>query len=358
MVKALTLVGARPQFMKLLPLSKEFAAAGIDEYVVHSGQHFSHSMSGTFFEEFGLPEPYRNLGHNEKCPGERLAKIISSVSLVINEIKPEFVLVYGDTDTTLAGSLAANKLGVPLLHVEAGLRSFNNSMPEEHNRRISDHLSDITFAPNKIAFNNLRQEGVSPEKIELSGDVMMDTFRLYFEKSRSVRFNNFLDQLLVKPFIYFTLHREENTRNQDNILTMLEAFRKIDMPTIWPIHPRMKKLLACSEVEIPANVKIIEPVGYMESLKLVSSATLVATDSGGLQREAYWSGTNCITLRSETEWIELLTTGISRLNPISSSNSMLNLIEQMISNCQPKTLNLDNNEPSKAIVKRIQHEFC
>ncbi len=303
-MKIATIVGARPQFIKAAVLSRVIKQhSEIKEIIIHTGQHYDNNMSEIFFKELEIPAPDYNLEVGSGLHGEQTGKMLERIEKVLLEEKPDWVLVYGDTNSTVAGSLAASKLHIPIAHVEAGLRSFNRKMPEEINRIATDHISDLLFAPTQNAMNLLKKEGLEATSI-LSGDVMYDSVLYYKEKALN-KYHR--DDLPFKEYYLATIHRQENTDDKKRLQNIFTAFSELDKPVILPLHPRTKKLL--SEIKYSGNIKIIEPVGYLELLFLLNHSTKVLTDSGGLQKEAFFMDKPCITFRDETEWIETLENG-------------------------------------------------
>ena len=309
-MKILSIVGARPQFVKAAPVSKALRRAGHIEFLVHTGQHYDHAMSQIFFEEMGIPEPDINLNVGSGSHGWQTAQMLSQLEEVMLRELPDWVLVYGDTNTTLAGSLAAVKLNVPLAHVEAGLRSFNRSMPEEHNRVLADHCANILFCPTQTAVENLKREGIT-NGVHLVGDTMYDAVLEFSEiaRERSTILGD-LD-LQAQGYILATVHRPYNTDVPENLDSILAAFREIHEPIVFPVHPRTRKKIAelNGKLRDLPNLKMIEPLGYLDMLLLEQNARLVLTDSGGIQKEAYFFGVPCVTLRRETEWVETVDAG-------------------------------------------------
>lgn len=308
----LTVVGARPQFIKATPLSKALREAGHTEYLVHTGQHYDYGMSQIFFDELQIPEPDVNLGVGSASHGKQTAQMLIGLEEVISEQKPDWVLVYGDTNSTLAGALAAVKLHVPVAHVEAGLRSFNRAMPEEHNRVLTDHCSELLFCPTQTAVDNLRQEGIT-RGVHLVGDTMYDAV-LQFSKIAHQRATILQDlKLEAKNYLLATVHRPYNTDVPDNLLSILSAFQEIGETIVFPVHPRTRKKIAQLEERLDIkqldHIKMIDPVGYLDMLMLEQHARMILTDSGGIQKEAYFFGVPCVTLRPETEWVETVEAG-------------------------------------------------
>lgn len=315
-MKIVTIIGARPQFVKAAVVSRELSnSMKIKEILVHTGQHFDKNMSDIFFEEMEIPTPKYNLNINGLSHGAMTGQMLERIEGVCFSEKPDFVMVYGDTNSTLAGALAAKKMGIGIIHIEAGLRSYNNSMPEEINRLLTDRISDILFCPTDIAIENLKREGIFDGKIRIHniGDVMQDA-AIYYGKlsSKKSQIMNLLD-LTGNDFVLATIHRQENTdipKNLDSIILGLNHISKV-MPVIVPIHPRTRKII---EQNHPiTSFKMIDPVGYFDMLELLKHCRLVITDSGGLQKEAYFFNKFCLTTREETEWVELTRNGFNVL---------------------------------------------
>jgi len=317
-MKIVTIIGARPQFIKAATVSRIIKKyENIKEIIVHTGQHYDSNMSDVFFTELDIPKPDYYLEAGSGSHAVQTGIILSRVEEVLIKEKPDWVLVYGDTNSTIAGALAAVKIHIKTAHVEAGLRSFNRKMPEEINRIATDAISDILFAPTQTAMINLQKEGLSNNAI-LSGDVMYDSI-LYYQK----KINENPDKYKLKsiPELYYlaTVHRAENTDNIDNLKNILIAFSLINENIIWPVHPRTRKILT-NIGDLPTNIKLIDPLGYLEMLSLLSGSIKVLTDSGGLQKEAYFLNKPCITMREETEWVETLK---GNRNIITGANSDL-----------------------------------
>lgn len=309
----ITIVGARPQFVKAAVVSREIGKhADIHETIIHTGQHFDPNMSDLFFEEMRIPAPGYNLNINSLSHGAMTGKMLEEIEKVLLDKKPDWVLVYGDTNSTLAGALAAKKLHIKVAHVEAGLRSFNMEMPEEINRILTDRISDILFCPTETAIRNLQNEGFGhfPSRIVLSGDVMLDAALFYRQYSRPPQLE------LNRDFVLATLHRAENTDRPQNLLEIIRALETIsrEQDVILPLHPRTRaKLEALNYDTRHSSIRFIEPVGYLEMIYLLDKCSLVMTDSGGLQKEAFFFRKYCITLRNETEWTELVDHGYNAL---------------------------------------------
>jgi UDP-GlcNAc3NAcA epimerase len=314
----LTIVGARPQFVKAAVVSHAFEKDhDIRETMVHTGQHFDANMSEVFFDELGIPEPDINLDIHGGHHGEMTGRMLQHLEPVLLEAEPDFVLVYGDTNSTLAGALAASKLHIPIAHVEAGLRSFNRRMPEEINRVLTDHMSDLLFAPSAAAVRNLATEGVSGRMVHLVGDVMYDAALRFRE--HAIAHSGILARCNPDgdPYVLCTLHRAENTDNVErlrNIFIVLEMLAK-EIRVVVPLHPRTHAVLKRTGLNLHSSfgLAIIDPVGYLDMVCLESSAALIATDSGGVQKEAFFHKVPCVTFRDETEWTELIDAGWNRL---------------------------------------------
>lgn len=311
-MRVVTVVGARPQFIKAWPVSRALQARGIEELLLHSGQHYDDTMSRVFFEELELPEPARHLGVGSGTHAEQTAGMLVPLERAFAELAPDYVLVYGDTNTTLAGALAAAKLRLPVAHVEAGLRSWNREMPEEVNRVLTDHCSDVLFCPTRAAVENLTREGVT-DGVHLVGDVMYDAVRHFGALARER--SDVLARMDVDEGAYFlaTVHRAASTDDPDVLRSLISALGCLDAPVIFPVHPRTRaRLNALPEAEAMAHVgrlRLSSPVGYLDMLRLEQSARAILTDSGGVQKEAFFFGVPCVTLRNETEWVETVEHG-------------------------------------------------
>lgn len=312
-MKILSIVGARPQFIKAAPVSRALRQVA-HEVLVHTGQHYDYGMSAVFFDELNIPEPDYNLGVGSGSHGWQTGHMLIHLEEVLLQEQPDWVLVYGDTNSTLAGALAAVKLHIPVAHVEAGLRSFNRRMPEEHNRVLTDHAADLLFCPTQTAVNNLAREGVS-QGVRLVGDVMYDAVRYNAQlaEPRSL----ILDRLDVTSGAYAlaTVHRPRNTDDASRLQAILDAFETIaqETPVVFPVHPRTREALDALAYRPPAGLRLSEPVGYLDMLMLEKHSRLILTDSGGVQKEAYFFGVPCLTLREETEWVETVEVGWNRL---------------------------------------------
>ncbi len=331
----MTVVGARPQFIKAAVVSRAIAAEGsLNELLVHTGQHYDASMSDVFFDELGLPAPTYHLGIGSGPHGEQTGRMLAEIERVILERSPDLVLVYGDTNSTLAGALAASKLHVPVAHVEAGLRSFNRRMPEEVNRVLTDHVSDVLFAPTEVALHHLRNEGISADRIVRVGDVMLDAARV-FTQGREAQEEALLKTLGIvkRGYALATVHRAENTDVRERLDVIQQALAAVSkqMPVLLPLHPRTRKALSALGFDPKeAGVQVLDPLGYPDMALLLRNARLVLTDSGGVQKEAFFHGAPCVTLRNETEWTELVALGWNRLAPPTDVASILLAVERAL----------------------------
>lgn len=313
MKKILTVVGARPQFIKAAVVSRAIEQAeNISEVLVHTGQHYDSNMSDVFFEELEIPKPHYHLGVGGGTHGQNTGRMLEKIEGLIQAEKPDWVLVYGDTDSTLAGALAACKLHVPIAHVEAGLRSFNKLMPEEVNRVLTDHISSLLFTPTAVAVKNLAKEGIVGNKVQMVGDVMYDAAMFYKARAKPPN-NDTVNNWKSGLFALCTVHRAENTDNVERMKGILEGLSYASYPIVLPMHPRTRVRLAKMGLATPENVLVIEPVSYLEMVWLEMNCRLVITDSGGVQKEAYFHGKPCLTLRDETEWSELVDLSVNRL---------------------------------------------
>jgi len=306
----MSVVGARPQFIKAAPLCRALRAQH-EEVLVHSGQHYDHSMSEVFFQELGIPKPDYNLGVGSGGHGSQTGEMLGMLETLMIEQGPDVVVVYGDTNTTLAGGLAAAKLNIPVVHVEAGLRSFNRKMPEEVNRVLVDHISTLLLCPTSVARDNLGKEGIS-EGVHVVGDVMLDTARSFAER---VDVGEALESHGVEAGEYYfaTVHRAATSDDPEKLAQIVHAFGRLDKPVIWSVHPRTAQNLdrfdLTSVVDDYQNILRVPPVPYTEAIGLIQGAAALLTDSGGMQKEAYFLMVPCVTLREETEWVETVEHG-------------------------------------------------
>ena len=312
-MKIVTVVGARPQFIKAAAVSRIIRKQH-EEILIHTGQHYDSNMSNVFFDELDIPRPDYNLGVGSGTHARQTAEILIGLEEIYLKEKPNFVLVYGDTNSTLAGALAASKILIPVIHVEAGLRSFNMAMPEEQNRILTDHISKYLFCPTQTAINHLKNENITNHVYQI-GDVMCDAVHYYLKKIKNVPRKEFMDRLSFlfqwnKPlerWYIATVHRAENTENEGKLRETLKALEELEFPVIFPVHPRIRRFVDFLMKEKRyQNICFVEPLGYTEMLFFTSNAVKVITDSGGLQKEAYMMHKNVVTLRNQTEWVETL----------------------------------------------------
>lgn len=337
MIKILTIIGARPQIIKAAAISRAITANfsnQITEYILHTGQHYDEKMSEVFFNELNIPRPDFNLHVGSGRHGVQTAKMIEGIEKVVEELQPDYLLVYGDTNSTLAGAIAASKIHLPVIHVEAGLRSYNKSMPEEINRIMCDHVSTLLFSPTTTGVENLKKEGFQIEnqppytidnpKVYHSGDIMYDN-SLHFAKQASTQ-STILSRLdlVDKPYVLCTIHRDNNTDIPSRLNAIFSALKSIEEThhhqIIIPLHPRTKKILATTlteelyqQIHADKNIRIIDPVSFLDMIQLEENASLIVTDSGGVQKEAYFFLKPCVILRPETEWVELVENGTAIL---------------------------------------------
>ena len=331
-MKILTVVGARPQFIKAATVSRAIGRMdnGLREVLVHTGQHFDDNMSNIFFDELDIPRPGYNLGISHPTHGGMTGRMLEQLDDLMGREKPDWVLVYGDTNSTLAGALAAAKLHIPVAHVEAGLRSFNRRMPEEINRVLTDHASDLLFAPTRTAMTNLEREGISQAGCRLVGDVMYDAALYYGNMADSE--SAIMDTLVVAPGAYLlsTVHRAENTDDPVRLERIFEAlFELSDLTVVLPLHPRTKAALVKLDIltEVTRTLRVTPPLGYLDMVQLERNARVILTDSGGVQKEAFFHGVPCVTLREETEWVELVELGWNRLVPGVGRNDIVAAVD-------------------------------
>jgi UDP-GlcNAc3NAcA epimerase len=369
MLKINTVVGARPQFIKAAALSRAIQLENeassqqvIEENIIHTGQHYDAKMSDIFFEQMKIPKPKINLGINGSTHGQMTGDMIAQLEKCFIEQKPDIVLVYGDTNSTLAAAIAASKLGIEIAHVEAGLRSFNPSMPEEINRILTDAVSTYLFCPTQNAVNNLNNEGLPHTKtnnkikcrVEFTGDIMFDAVK-YFS---NFEINRKITETLIhadRKNIFCTIHRQENVDNPEKFKAIIEALNALssDFNIIFPIHPRTKKKI--EQLNLKLNFEVTEPIGYLELLGVVKTCDLVVTDSGGLQKESCFLGIPCAILREETEWVELLETNAAKLiSPFEIAAKIHEYLKQMEKmNNFFETSKFGNGNASKEILKNF-----
>jgi UDP-GlcNAc3NAcA epimerase len=337
MKRILTIIGARPQFVKAAVLSRLIQTntwnMKFEEVLAHTGQHYDKNMSEIFFDEMKIPKPTFNLevgsGNHGKMTGEMLIKI----ERLLLDIRPDYLLVYGDTNSTLAGALAASKLHIPVIHVEAGLRSYNMLMPEEQNRVLTDRISTFLFAPTQDAIDKLKKEGLT-KGVYMVGDIMFDAALFYGGKMHENIVGLLKSKFSFDKFALATIHRAENTDNKYRLSQIVEGLGLIPLPIVLPLHPRTKKQLDLFGISVPQNIFVIEPLGYLSMLELEKNSECIFTDSGGVQKEAYFFGIPCFTLRDETEWIETIEMGWNNLVGADKDN----LLNSYLKFNKPSTL--------------------
>jgi len=326
--KILTVVGARPQFIKAGVVSRVIKNKffnQMEEVLIHTGQHYDENMSDIFFRQLDLPQPKVNLEVGAGGHGEQTGRMLLLLEQVLIQERPDMVVVYGDTNSTLAGALAAVKIHLPVAHVEAGLRSWNRKMPEEINRVMVDHISSLLLCPSDVAINNLKNEGILNGVIK-TGDVMHDSALYCSKKAEQEKenFNQFCKEYKISHGKYFlaTVHRAENTDQIENLKQIVSSFEKLPQKVVWPVHPRTHKMMEDNKIVCGNNVILTAPFSYLDMILFLKNATMVLTDSGGVQKEAMFFETPCVTLRSETEWTETLDSGWNLLSGIDSNQIM------------------------------------
>jgi UDP-GlcNAc3NAcA epimerase len=362
-MQLLTVVGARPQFIKAAAVSRAFAATAasqrpITERILHTGQHYDAAMSDQFFSELGIPEPSFHLGIGGGSHGANTGRMLEAIEAVLMAERPDALLVYGDTDSTLAGALAASKLRIPVLHVEAGLRSFNRHQPEEQNRVLTDHLAELCFAPTDTAVAHLQREGIAAERIVRTGDVMADAARIFAAQAEASALELLAPLRLADgPFILATIHRAENTDDPLRLEAILTALGQAPLPVLLPLHPRTRARVAAQGLEhLLSPLVLAEPLGFLTMVLLERRAALVVTDSGGVQKEAFLQGTPCVTVRSETEWVELLQSGWNTLADPADPVAMLASMHQQLAldADAPRPALYGDGHAAEAIVAHLQ----
>lgn len=357
-MKVLTVLGARPQFVKASAVSSAMQRiGGLDEVVVHTGQHFDENMSAVFFAELGARAPAYNLGIHGGTHGAMTGQMLAAVERILLDERPDAVLVYGDTNSTLAGALAAVKLHIPVAHVEAGLRSFNMAMPEEVNRILTDRIAKWLFTPTAIAAQHLLNEGIAAAQIAPVGDVMYDVALRH--GARVDASGRALGALGLAPGSYLlaTVHRAENTDDVQRLANIVDALEAIaaKLPVVWPLHPRTRGvLLRMGRLErLTANLRLIDPVGYLDMVQLEKHAAVIATDSGGVQKEAFFYRVPCVTLRDETEWVELVEAGWNRLAPPTSPEAIADAVFGAIGTQGADVRPYGDGDAARRIVQRL-----
>lgn len=358
MRKVLSIVGARPQFIKAATVSRALRARpDVTEILVHTGQHYDDNMSAVFFRELEIPEPDYNLDVGSGPQGAQTADILERVERVLVDEAPDQVIVYGDTNSTLAGALAAAKLGIRIAHVEAGLRSFNRAMPEEINRIVADHVADLLLAPTRAAVDNLAREGIAGPKVALVGDVMYDAILHYGRRAEA--HSTALQRFAVEPgrYVLATVHRAENTDNAARLAMILSALKRLSerIAVILPLHPRTRRAAQAAGIELTAGpLRTPEAVGYLDMLMLERNARMIATDSGGVQKEAYFNRVPCVTLRTETEWVELVESGWNTLvPPVNVETVFRGLVDGLAAKAAPWAPLYGDGNAAAAIAERM-----
>jgi UDP-GlcNAc3NAcA epimerase len=357
MKKVLTVLGARPQFIKASVVSEAFSTvSSIQEVILHTGQHYDENMSSIFFEQMGIPKPTFYLGIGSGSHGEQTAKMLTQIEQVLVDHNFSALLVYGDTNSTLAGALAATKLHIPVVHVEAGLRSFDKLMPEEINRVLTDHVSDLLFAPTFNAIENLKHEGIYGHKVMFSGDVMYDVAIKNSKKADDS--SKILKELQLIPqnYILATIHRAENTDNPKRLNAIIEAFEHYkQFKIVFPLHPRTANVLSKLNwlERLKEAVCVIDPVGFLDMISLEKNSKLIITDSGGIQKEAFFFSVPCVTLRDQTEWVELVQLGWNHLQSPTSSTDILTTIDKALNRIGQTDFPYGQGNAADYIVRQI-----
>lgn len=357
-MKILTVIGARPQFIKASVVSKAIKESNcLSEILIHTGQHFDGNMSNIFFDQLGIPKPHYQLDINGGSHGSMTGRMLMSIEEICLKERPDRLIVYGDTNSTLAGALAAAKLHIPVAHIEAGLRSFNMKMPEEINRILTDQVSDILFCPTETAIKNLEDEGFNNKKVQILnvGDVMQDSSILF--SKQAIRPNS-LEKALNDNFIVATLHRAENTDNSYRLTCIIEALNYIHKnirPVVLPLHPRTKKVV--ESLALKLEMVVIEPVGYLEMIWLLKSCDAVVTDSGGVQKEAFFFSKPCITMRNETEWVELIKVGVNVLAGADTTNIIESTKIMLDKKIEDPSNLYGGGQASKRIVEHLKNKI-
>ena len=342
-MKILSVVGARPQFIKLGPLSRELRKKH-QEIILHTGQHYDHAMSDLFFDQLEIPKPDINLEIGSGSQGAQTGRMLEGIEMSMLDQKPDVMVCFGDTNSTLAACLAAAKLEIPSIHIEAGLRSFNRSMPEEINRVVADHTSNLLFAPTEVAMQHLKNEGLETRAV-LTGDIMVDSVRFVQQKISS-------ESAREKGYLLVTLHRPYNVDDPEKLKKLFTLLSEVKHQIVFPIHPRTRNILKKHSIQVPKNMEIIDPQGYIEFQGMLKDCSKVVTDSGGLQKEAYIAGKPCITLRPETEWVETVDAGWNILLDINDPD-----LVSKIQNFNPngKKPDLYGVDVAKRMVKEMEN---
>ena len=347
MTKVVTILGARPQFIKAAPVRWAFRDVGVQEVLINTGQHYDFEMAGSFLKELNIGQPDVDLNVSGETPDQQLGKMIPAIADVIRREQPDWVLVYGDTTSTLGGALAATLCQVPLAHVEAGLRSYNRTMPEERNRVLTDHASDIFFCPTSTAKANLEKEGLVTG-VHVTGDTMYDLVK-HYEKRLDANILN-LHSLVANEYAVATLHRPYNVDSPDILASILKGLNDLSLPVVLPLHPRTRARLQAMDgdwQESYGGIRFIDPVGFNDMIALQKSAAIVMTDSGGVQKEALFVGRPCVTIRPETEWVETVESGWNVLSGTTPKEIHRAVEKQLIVDGQPPSLFGDGRAAAK-----------
>ena len=355
MKKIVTILGARPQFVKGAVLSRVIQKHGeVEEIIVHTGQHFDANMSAVFFDEMKIPKPKYNLNINGLSHGAMTGQMLEKIEEILVAEKPDAVVVYGDTNSTLAGALSAKKLHIKVVHIEAGLRSFNMQMPEEVNRVVTDRISNLLSCPTQVAIDNLQKEGFDSLaiKIEQHGDIMKDAVEFYgqFSKEKSTIISDL--KLIENEFVLATIHRQENTDFKEKLTEVFLGLEEIHKTknVVMPLHPRTKKMLAAYDLN--PKITFVDPLGYFDMLELLKKCNLVVTDSGGLQKEAFFNKKHCVIAREETEWIELVNNGYAKITG-TNSKKIVNAYNEFLNSKKNFKKELYGNNVGEKIYKSI-----
>jgi UDP-GlcNAc3NAcA epimerase len=358
-----SIVGARPQFIKAATVSRSIEESlHVEETLVHTGQHYDEEMSEIFFQRLDIPKPDYNLGIGSGTHGEQTGRMLEEIERVLLKEMPDVVLVYGDTNSTLAGALAAAKLDIPIAHVEAGLRSFNRQMPEEINRVLTDHASNLLFVPTQTAIQNLKKEGIRGEVVHMVGDVMYDAALYYGPKAKET--STVLDDigLTTDEYILATIHRAENTDQAERLVSIFEALKEAaaKRDVVLPLHPRTRKSLqqVGRYEDFARAIHLIQPVGYLDMIALEKNAAVIVTDSGGVQKEAYFHKVPCLTVRDETEWIELVEAGWNELVPPDEANELPARIEDALGHEGEANDLYGRGNASQKVVNILMEEYA
>ncbi|WP_205988246.1 UDP-N-acetylglucosamine 2-epimerase (non-hydrolyzing) [Pseudoalteromonas sp. CO325X] len=351
MIRISTVIGARPQFIKAAVVSRAIKCfSDMHEEIIHTGQHYDENMSDVFFDELDIPKPTHNLKVNGGGHGRMTGQMMEKLEELWLETPPDMVLVYGDTNSTLAAALVAAKLHIPLVHVEAGLRSFNKKMPEEINRLLTDHVGELLLCPTPRAVELLSHEGIADKRVHHVGDVMFDAVQFYKEKAMDVELPCSIDD-----YVLCTLHRAENTSSKERLIEIINGLKSINHKVLLPLHPRTKATFAELEITLPENIQVVPPMSYLQMIKALSGCEFVVTDSGGLQKEAYFMGKMCITTRDETEWQELVDSGVNKLVGASAEKIKVAVEEVSSISTLPTLDSYGSGKAGEEIVRLIRN---